>query len=345
MSNITYHTVITSLRQRLRQRSAGYSATFILCDENTEHYCLPLLAGAIEEAQVISIRSGEQHKTLSTCEAIWTALTRRHADRRALLVNLGGGVICDLGGFAAACYKRGIDFINVPTTLLAMVDASVGGKTGVDFDGFKNQIGVFRAAAEVLICPAFLDTLEERQLRSGLAEVVKHYLIADAAAFHGVEKNASMAYDLPLIERAVQIKSHFTAADPGETGIRKALNYGHTVGHALESYRLAGADPLLHGEAIAIGMAVEALIAQHLDLLAEAEADRILTVLHWHFDLPVLSTEEIAAIVRLSAQDKKNTGTTRRMALLTAIGSYAIDIAVGEEQVREACIWYNNGIT
>lgn len=345
MSNVNYHSEIKTLREQLQHLAAGYSSTFILCDENTEHHCLPLLAGAVPDVQVISIKSGEQHKTLATCDQIWTALTRSHADRRALLINLGGGVICDMGGFAAACYKRGIDFVHIPATLLAMVDASVGGKTGVDFDGFKNQIGVFREAVAVLICPEFLQTLDERQLRSGLAEVIKHYLIADAEAFHAVEGDKMVAYNLALIERAVCIKSQFTEADPEERGVRKALNYGHTIGHAIESHRLTGAAPLLHGEAVAIGMAVEALIAQHMELLTEADADRVLTVLHRLFDLPVLSEGEMAAIIALSAQDKKNAGSTRRMALITGIGSYATDVAVGEEQIREACVWYNNGIS
>lgn len=345
MSNISFHQDIATLQEQLAKLSTGYSATFILCDENTEAHCLPLVHEALTDAFVIRVRSGEAHKTLQSCDIIWFALTHRNADRRALLINLGGGVICDMGGFAASCYKRGIDFVHVPTTLLAMVDASVGGKTGVDFDNYKNQIGLFREAAAVLICPAFLTTLDGRQLRSGMAEVIKHYLIADEAAFHAVEQSQKLSYDLPMIERAVQIKSHFTQADPDEQNIRKALNYGHTIGHALESHRLSTGAPLLHGEAIAIGMAVEALTAQHLGILPEEDAGRVLTVLRRYFDLPVLSTDEISAIITLSAQDKKNAGATRRMALITGIGSYAVDVAVGEEQVREACIWYNNGIS
>ncbi|MBS1624920.1 MAG: 3-dehydroquinate synthase [Bacteroidetes bacterium] len=345
MSNVKFYSEIKSLQQQLQQLAAGYSATFILCDEHTEEHCLPRMRDALPDAFIIRVRSGEQYKNLGSCDIIWFALTHHHADRRALLINLGGGVICDMGGFAASCYKRGIDFIHVPTTLLAMADASIGGKTGIDFDHYKNQIGLFRPAAAVLICPAFLTTLDQRQLRSGLAEVIKHYLIADAAAFRGVEQNEKLSYDLALIARAVQIKSQFAEADPDEQHIRKALNYGHTIGHAIESHRLRTDVPLLHGEAIAMGMAVEALIAQHMDLLAEADADRVLAVLHRLFDLPVLSMEEIAAIVTLSAQDKKNTGATRRMALIDAIGSYVTDVAVGEEQIREACIWYNNGIS
>lgn len=322
-----------------------YSAVFILCDENTETLCLPLITDAIDKPYIIGIKSGEQHKTLETCTTIWSHLTAHHTDRKALLIDLGGGVICDMGGFAASCYKRGIDFIHIPTTLLAMVDASVGGKTGIDFHGYKNHIGLFSEAKEVLICPEFLKTLDARQIRSGMAEVIKHYLIADAATFHEVAKNAvAIVPDRKLIEKAVRIKSEFVDADPHEKNVRKALNFGHTIGHAVESFYMTGDAPLLHGETIAIGMAVEAIVSNRVGLLDEEKLSEVLTVLRSLFELKLLPEAAINAIIDLTAQDKKNSGQQRKFVLLNDIGSYQADVAVDEKMISEACIWYNNGI-
>jgi 3-dehydroquinate synthase len=343
MSNVTFHEEIETLKARLQELVKPYSAVFIICDENTEAYCLPLISGAFAKGYIISVHSGEQHKNLESCTTIWSLLTKQMADRKALLINLGGGVICDMGGFAASCYKRGIDFLHIPTTLLAMVDASVGGKTGIDYDGFKNQIGVFREAKEVLICPMFLETLEDRQIRSGMAEVIKHYLIADADAFHEVARSPQLIPDRALIEKAVAIKTQFVTADPFEKNVRKTLNFGHTIGHAIESHYLTTDQPLLHGEAIAIGMAVETIISHRLGLLAEDAQKQILDVLKENFDLRVLPEADIDQIVSLTAQDKKNEAGSTKFVLLTGIGSCAVDVAVHADVIRGAIVWYNNG--
>ena len=183
MENVSFFSDQNVLRSHLVNAIKSYSSVFVLFDENTRKHCLPLIGDVMEKASLIKTKSGEENKDISTCDHIWSQLTDGMADRNSLLINLGGGVLTDMGGFAASCYKRGIDFINIPTTLLAMVDASVGGKTGVDFRGLKNQIGLFSEAQEVLICPEFLKTLDARQIKSGMAEVVKHYLIADGKAF------------------------------------------------------------------------------------------------------------------------------------------------------------------
>ena len=343
MTGATLFDTTEALTTALCNISRAHSAVFILCDEHTRQYCLPLMAAALPYVHIINIQSGEQHKTLATCAQIWSALTERHADRKALLVNLGGGVICDMGGFAASCYKRGISFVHIPTTLLAMVDASVGGKKGVDFDGYKIQVGLFSEAKEILICPDFLKTLDERQLRSGFAEVIKHYLIADAVAFHGVEKNQeTIMHDKALIAKAIEIKSHFITADPYERNIRKALNYGHTIGHAVESHYLDTDTPLLHGEAIAIGMAVETIISNRLGLLPSDQSDRILRTLRHYFPLPQLPEADVMHIIALTAQDKKNSADKVRFVSLTGIGRYQIDVTVSTEMIAEAIADYNN---
>ncbi|MCW3125550.1 MAG: 3-dehydroquinate synthase [Bacteroidetes bacterium] len=344
MSNVTFFDTIEPLSAKIKEIVQRHNAVFIICDENTEKHCLPLISGAFEKGYIISVKSGEQHKNLESCTMIWSLLTKQMADRNALIINLGGGVICDMGGFAASCYKRGIDFVHIPTTLLAMVDASVGGKTGIDFDGYKNQVGVFREAVEVLMYPVFFGTLEERQIRSGMAEVIKHYLIADADAFDEVSKKGVLLPDRPLIAKAIRIKSQFVDADPLEKNIRKALNFGHTIGHALESHYLDSATPMLHGEAVAIGMAVETIISNKLELLTSDKAQEILTVLKTNFNLKPLPQADIDAVISLTAQDKKNAGQERKLVLLTDIGSYRIDVDVDIETMRDACIWYNNGM-
>jgi 3-dehydroquinate synthase len=324
-----------------------YRAIFVLCDENTEKHCLPLIAKALTEHEVIRIKSGEKNKTLDTCASIWSDLTARSADRKTLLINLGGGVICDMGGFAASCYKRGIGFINIPTTLLAMADASVGGKTGIDFDNFKNQIGLFSEAKQVLICTEFLKTLDERQMRSGLAEIVKHYLIADELAFMDFaedDKSKLLHPDIEIIKKAIAIKSAIVEADPHEKNIRKKLNFGHTIGHALEAYTLQTDAALLHGEAIAFGMAIETFISAFKQLINEKKAELVGYVLQSTFGLQALPEEWVEHIISLSLQDKKNENGIIKMALIDTIGSCTIDVEVSAEEIRMAMVYFNKSM-
>ena len=325
--------------------SNSFSQTFVLVDENTKKHCYPLVASLLPSHHIIEIKSGEENKTLGTCELIWNKLTAENADRKTLLINLGGGVIGDLGGFAAGCYKRGIAFIQIPTTLLAMVDASVGGKTGIDFNGFKNQIGLFNQPQAVFIYTPFLKTLNERELLSGFAEVIKHYLIADATAFKQLEdlnlKLETVDWN-SIVERNVNIKSFIVEQDPHEQGIRKALNFGHTVGHAIETYFLkSGNKKLLHGEAIAVGMICESFISEKLNLITALELVSISQLLLYYFKLPQIPQSSFIEILQLMKQDKKNKGNQFHFTLLKGIGNYSIDNSVEESVIVESLNYYN----
>lgn len=334
---------IETLNIHLGNIQARYSGVFVLVDENTREYCFPLVSSVLNQVKIIEISSGEVNKTLGSCEQIWKALTEAQADRKSVLVNLGGGVITDMGGFAASCFKRGIDFINIPTTLLAMVDASVGGKTGIDFHTFKNQIGVFNEAKEVLICNEFLKTLDDRQLVSGLAEVLKHYLIADGEAFLSFTKRNVLTQS-EIIRKAVAIKSGIVEADPFEANIRKKLNFGHSVGHALESHRLGSAEELLHGEAVAYGMMIETCIAVQKSMLTIDNARQVFTTLRSVFELQTLSDDDIEAVLSNVNQDKKNDNGVVRMALINDIGSCLTDIAVTTDEIRGAIDQFNQSV-
>ena len=342
---VSFFSDIVSLNSQLAALAGSHSAVFVLVDENTEKHCLPLIKRALPTFQTITIPSGENNKNLKSCELMWDSLTEKAADRKALLINLGGGVICDMGGFAASCYKRGIDFINIPTTLLAMADASVGGKTGIDFQGFKNQIGLFSDSKEVLIYNEFLKTLEDRQLRSGLAEVVKHYLIADGLSFLDFSRGIELRPDLESIKKAVAIKSKIVAEDPDEKNVRKKLNFGHTVGHALESYSLTREAPLLHGEAVAYGMAIETYIAAFKSLIDEEKAGFICHTLRSAFDLKPMPENTTAEILALVIQDKKNENGRVKMALIDDIGSCQTDVEVSTSEIKEAIGYFNRTLT
>lgn len=334
---------LPALRQLLT--SPAVSQVFLLVDANTSRLCLPLLTDVLpENYQVIEIPAGEDYKTLTTCETLWTTLTEQHADRHAVLVNLGGGVVTDLGGFAAAVYKRGIRFVQVPTTLLAQVDASVGGKTGVDFMGFKNQLGVFQAPGAVCIEPRFLQTLDPRQLKSGYAEVVKHWLIADSEAFAQNRHVGVVGVEdwTPVIMESVALKQRIVAQDPLESGLRKLLNFGHTVGHALESYLLQQPGrEILHGEAVAAGMVCEAWLSHHKNLLSTEELDKIETFLFSVFEKVQFVSLETEAIAAFALQDKKNSGATINCTLLEGIGRGVYDQPVTLTEIAESLRYYH----
>ncbi|WP_246010684.1 3-dehydroquinate synthase [Hymenobacter perfusus] len=321
------------------------SQVFVLVDANTSRQCLPLLTALLPAGfHLLEIPAGEEFKTLSSCETVWTALTEQSADRHTLLVNLGGGVVTDLGGFAAAVYKRGIRFVQVPTTLLAQVDASVGGKTGVDFMGFKNQLGVFQEPAAVCIEPRFLQTLDPRQLKSGYAEVVKHWLIADAEAFNRNHSIGVLGIEdwTPIIEESVALKRRIVEQDPLESGLRKLLNFGHTVGHALESYLLQQPGrEILHGEAVAAGMVCEAWLSQQKGLLSTGELDSIETFLFSVFEKVQFVSLETEAIAQFALQDKKNSGSIINCTLLEGIGRGVYDQPVTLTEIAEALRYYH----
>ncbi|PJJ59102.1 3-dehydroquinate synthase [Hymenobacter chitinivorans] len=333
--------VLAELAEMLQQKAV--SQVFVVADSNTVRHCYPVLEPYLPAHTLLEIPAGEEYKTLASCDTVWCALTEKSADRFAVVVNLGGGVVTDLGGFCAATYKRGIRFIQVPTTLLAQVDASVGGKTGVDFQGFKNQIGVFQEPAAVFIAPQFLQTLDERQLKSGYAEVVKHWLIADADAWATQRQEGVLVTDWsPIIRDSVATKQRIVEADPLESGLRKVLNFGHTVGHALESYLLVQPGrEILHGEAVAAGMICESWLSVQKGLLSEAELDRIETFLFSVFDKVQFVTMETDAIAQLALQDKKNSGSTINCTLLQGIGKAVYDQPVTLAEIAESLRYYH----
>lgn len=324
--------------------SRRYSMLLVVVDENTERDCLPRLRAALEGQALrsICISAGEQHKTLDTCAQIWGQMMQLGADRRALCINLGGGVIGDMGGFCAGTFKRGMDFVQVPTTLLAQVDASVGGKLGIDFLAVKNSIGIFCNPQAVFIDPAFLGTLPARELRSGLAEVIKHSLIADAGQWAAISGSTDWAATdwAALLLPSVGIKQRIVEADPHERGLRKALNFGHTIGHAIEGHALEGERPLLHGEAIAIGMVCEAYLSQRQAGLPEAalaEISRFLLGVYGHYDL---AEADFDAYLALMANDKKNEGGRINFSLLPSIGAVRVDEVCSPEDIVASLRYY-----
>ncbi len=322
-----------------------YSHIAILVDEFTSKYCLPIIQDLLpSNFTKVLIKSGEHHKNLATCEQVWDRMTKANMDRHSLLVNLGGGVIGDLGGFCASTYKRGIDFIQIPTTLLAQVDASVGGKLGIDFHGLKNHIGVFQLPNAVLIDPKFIDTLSIQQKKSGFAEIIKHCLIRDEKEWSAIRQQSFEELDLSkLIAHSVAIKEAVVLDDPKEAGLRKILNFGHTLGHAIETYLLdKGKRKILHGEAIAIGMIVEAFISHQRDLISLQELEEIESYLFENYGRVKLHSEEISKIIALTAQDKKNKGKEIRFSLLTGIGDCGYDIPVSASEMKKAIQYYFN---
>jgi 3-dehydroquinate synthase len=324
-----------------------YSNVFVLVDENSFKYCFPLLAEQVKElneAEIIEIESGEENKNIEICVQVWTALGELGADRKALLVNVGGGVIGDMGGFIASTFKRGIDFINIPTTLLSQVDASVGGKLGIDLNHLKNEIGVFNNPKAVFVDAGFLSTLDKRQVISGFAEIIKHGLIADAAYWKKIKKvDFNDVNNLSkLIDTSVSIKNKVVLADPFEKNIRKTLNFGHTIGHAIETYFLDKKNSLFHGEAIAIGMICEAYLSSKVSGLSIKElnelTDFILSV-YKPFKVPANLTP---TLLKYMQHDKKNEQGKINFSLLSSIGKCEINVGASAQLIEESIKFYND---
>ncbi|SFC32569.1 3-dehydroquinate synthase [Spirosoma endophyticum] len=322
--------------------SNDFSDIAVIADNHTSRFCYPELKSFLPKHTLIRLKSGEEQKHIATCELIWDALTRANFDRHALVLNLGGGVIGDMGGFCAATYKRGIAFAQLPTTLLSQVDASVGGKLGIDFRGFKNHIGVFKQPEAVLIDTTFLATLPERELRSGFAEVIKHCLIADATMWDEIRRRDLEEQDWStLVAHSVAVKQRIVEQDPTEKGLRKILNFGHTLGHAVETYFLTQPRKrLLHGEAIAVGMIAEAYIAVHKKMIDEIVLTQIEEYIFAVYGNVRLLDGDIEPILSLTLQDKKNRGHQVRMALLDGPGSCAFDIPVTASEMRRGLEFY-----
>ena len=324
-------------------KPSHYSKIFILVDENTSQYCLPHLLNNLAteiEIEIIELEVGEIHKNIATCTEVWGALSDLGGDRKSILINLGGGVISDLGGFVACTFKRGIDFINIPTTLLSMVDASIGGKNGVDLGNLKNQIGIIREPKAVIVDTQFLSTLPQNEMRSGLAEMLKHGLIFDKKYWDKFKDLKSLNTDNlnELIHQSIEIKNEIVCEDLTENGIRKSLNFGHTLGHAIESYFLENDNKtsLLHGEAIAVGMILESFISREKGLLKNEEYQEIKYIINDIFERIEFTQNEIEKIIELLIFDKKNEFGKVQFALLDGIGKIKINQESDNELIYKA---------
>jgi 3-dehydroquinate synthase len=313
---------------------------FFLTDEHTNRYCLPLLQGipGLTGDRIVTIAAGDDHKHLDALASVWQFLSDGGATRHSLLINLGGGMPCDLGGFAAASYKRGIPFINLPTTLLSMVDASVGGKTGINFNGFKNEIGAFRIAEMVLIHTPFLETLDRENLLSGYAEMLKHALIDKPGTLDKLLDTdpGEIAAELlaGLVAESVLIKDRYVKSDPLEGGIRKALNLGHTIGHAFESLAMKKGRPALHGYAVAWGIIPELRLSAGkqgfpADVLERVE--KYIVNLYGDHGFDKTDFEDLYALMQ---HDKKNRGNRINFTLLSEIGKPVIDVDCNKKEIE-----------
>ena len=321
---------------------------FVLVDETTNKLCWALVKDylCLKDAQTIVIGATDRRKNLDTLVHVWESLQQGKATRHSLLINLGGGMVTDLGGFAASTYKRGINFINVPTTLLAMVDASVGGKTGINFGGLKNEIGVFNDAEFVLLDTNWLRTLDEENIRSGYAEMLKHGLIADDTMwaelinFNLAQPNLRQLAS--MLNKSVRIKERIVTEDPHEKGIRKALNLGHTFGHAFESWAMKR-QPILHGYAVAFGLIAELYLATtQTDFPTERMRQTVNFIRAYYGSLPI-TCNDYPELIELMHHDKKNRGNEINVTLLGGIGDIRIDQTITEEDIKEALDFFREG--
>lgn len=315
---------------------------FILTDQTTHDMCLPKLQNflCLKGAQSIVIKAGDTNKTLDSLAEVWTALSQGGATRHSLMINLGGGMVTDLSGFAASTFKRGIDFINIPTTLLAMVDASVGGKTGINFGGLKNEIGVFSDSKFVIINTQFLDTLDHDNICSGYAEMLKHGLISDNKHWAELVGFNLAQPDLAQLQRmvaeSIKVKERIVTEDPHEHGIRKALNLGHTVGHALESFAMKHGRPVLHGYAVAYGMVCELYLSARKTGFPTDKMHQMVRFILDHYGRLPYTCDDYPELLELMRHDKKNTSGIINFTLLGGIGDIRINQTATKEEIEEA---------
>ena len=323
-----------------------HDSLFILCDENTARLCLPKIPDT-QAFKLITIPSGDTSKTLQSLTHVWQQLQEGGATRHSLLVNLGGGMVTDLGGFAASTFKRGITFINIPTTLLAMVDASVGGKTGINFGGLKNEVGVFSNAQQVIIDTQFLSTLDRENLLSGYAEMIKHALINSvdewAELLCYVPDSSNLAPLGPMLKTNIQVKERIVEADPHEQGLRKALNLGHTVGHALESFAMAAGRPVLHGYAVAWGLVCELYLSAIKTGFPTTPLRQTAAYIRLHYGQPAIECKHYDQLLELMTHDKKNTGSSINFTLLADIGSLRLNQTATRDEIFEALDFLRDG--
>lgn len=341
---IHFETQLAALSEILT--SDKYSKVFVFADGNTSELCLPLfqeMLGDYTGFDLIETDPGEENKNIDFCIGIWKTLLDFEADRKCLMINLGGGVITDMGGFVASTYKRGIDFINIPTTLLSQVDASVGGKTGIDVDNVKNMVGTFALPQSVFIETSFLKSLPKRELLSGFAEMIKHGLIVDKTYYEDLKKTDYQEITAQAIYRSVQIKNEVVTEDPHERGLRKILNYGHTIGHAIETYSLIkDKKPLTHGEAIAIGMICEGYLSVKNNTLSEVELADISTYILELYPGYHIKKESFNQLMEFMQSDKKNENGQIMFSLLSKIGACDFNCRVSTMDILESLDYYNS---
>ena len=337
-----------NLEQSLVQAMADcpYDRLFVLCDETTERLCLPLVShfSCMTQAQPVTIPAGDQHKGLDSLTHVWSSLQQGGATRHSLMINLGGGMVTDLGGFAASTFKRGIPYINIPTTLLSMVDASVGGKTGINFGGLKNEVGVFNNARYVILDTTFLQTMDYENILSGYAEMLKHGLISNEAMWAELMNfelgNISQSSRFTkMIADSVAVKQRIVLEDPTEQGLRKALNLGHTAGHAFESLALER-HPVLHGYAVAWGLIVELWLACIKTGFPQDKMRQTVSFIHEHYGRMAITCDDYPHLLELMHHDKKNTGSEINFTLLGNIGDIRINQTATEEEIKEALDFY-----
>jgi 3-dehydroquinate synthase len=334
------------LAQLIKQYSKG--EVFLLVDSGSYEHCYPKIKGMpeIDEDKVIVIEQGDQNKNIEAISKVWEFLSTHGADRKSTLINLAGGMPCDLGGFAASTFKRGINFINIPTTLLSQVDASVGGKTGINFHGFKNEIGVFKHALAVLVDVSFIKTQDQENIFSGYGEMIKHALIYSKEDWNVVKnfpiKNPNIHSLKELVFNSIHIKEHFVKADPTEQNVRKSLNFGHTIGHAFESFAMKRNQPVLHGYAVAYGMVTELYLGHKkcnfsMDLILEI--NELIESIYGKF---VFEQDDFDHLFYLMTHDKKNENSKINFSLLKDIGQIEINQTCTKEEIFEALQFYQN---
>ncbi|MFC6267509.1 3-dehydroquinate synthase [Frigoriflavimonas asaccharolytica] len=321
------------------------SILFIIVDENTHEHCLPILLSDLEidiPFEIIELESGEENKTLETVCNLLTVFAEFEADRNALVINLGGGVITDLGGFAASIYKRGIDFINIPTSLLGMCDASIGGKTGVDLESLKNLVGTFALADSVFANPNFLKTLPQKELISGFAEMLKHGLVDSKNHWENLIQIEEITVDSisAYIKESMMIKQNIINQDFHEKNIRKILNFGHTIGHAVESLFLRSGNPISHGEAVAIGMICETRLSYLENLIDLELSNHIIDKIFNYFPKKNLNFV-IDDILALMKNDKKNKNSKVMFSLITSVGNCSYNVECAEKNIKNSIEFYS----
>lgn len=322
---------------------------FVLTDETTQQLCWPKIKNfkALKDCTPIIIKATDTHKNLDTLSQVWQALSNGGATRHSLMINLGGGMVTDLGGFAASTFKRGIDFINIPTTLLAMVDASVGGKTGINFGGLKNEIGVFSDSRFVIINTQFLDTLDHDNICSGYAEMLKHGLISDERTWAELVSFNLDNPDLNQLQRmvadSIKVKERIVETDPHEHGIRKALNLGHTMGHAFESFAMRRGTPILHGYAVAYGLISELYMSARKTAFPTDRMHQTVRFIRENYGTINITCDDYPTLIELMHHDKKNTSGIINFTLLGNVGDIRINQTANEEEIKEALDFFREG--